>query len=127
MMAEDGFNGRPATRELDMKLTLSPPDATSFSRAPIMHHRGLFSPHRREAYSDTRQTGAVLLATPGNEGRDPELTGPPAALVVVVAAVGVRACVVPGGAGRDGPHWGDRVDERHQPSRDRTYTFAEAR
>jgi hypothetical protein len=49
------------------------------------------------------QTGAALLAAPGNERRDPDLAGLPAVLVVVVTAVGVERAWSPAGPGRDGP------------------------
>jgi hypothetical protein len=72
------------------------------------------------------QTGAVLLATPGNERRDPDLAGLPAVLVVVVAAVGVERVWSPAGPAATAPHWWDRVDERHQLSQNQAHTLVEA-
>lgn len=72
------------------------------------------------------QAGAVLLATPGNEWRDPDLAGPPAVLVVVVAAVGVERVWSLAGPAGTAPNWWDRVDERHQLSRDQAHALAEA-
>jgi hypothetical protein len=68
----------------------------------------------------------VLPATPGNERRDPDLAGLPAALVVVVAAVGVERVWSPARPAMTSPHWWDRVDERHQLSQDQAHTLAEA-
>ena len=92
-------------------------------------HRG--GPFQSSQVIDKRaaihaRIGAVLLATPGNERRDPDLAGLPAVLVVVVAVLGVERVWSPTGPAATVPRWWDRVDERHQLSQDQAHTLAEA-